>query len=166
MHFSWRKICIFIQMSLKCALGGPLDNYMMTSSNEYIFRVTGLCAGNSPVPGEFSAQRPVTRSFDVFFDLHLNKQLSKQSRGWWFETPSGSLWRQCNVIITNSGRCNGNTVPRCIYALLGHWVTMKDVFQSNFSKTTKISCQIFLPLHWMTKLKSSLRCDDGFDVSF
>ena len=36
------------------------------------------CAGNSPVPGEFPAQRPVTRSFDVFFDLHLNKRLSKQ----------------------------------------------------------------------------------------
>ena len=42
--------------------------------------------------GEFPAQRPVTRSFDVFFDLRLNKRLSKQSRGWWFETPSRSLW--------------------------------------------------------------------------
>ena len=31
----------------------------------------GLCAGNSPVTGEFSLQRPVTRSFDVFFDLCL-----------------------------------------------------------------------------------------------
>ena len=55
-----------------------------------------FCAENSPSPGEFSAQRPVTRSFDIFFDLHLNKQLSKQSRGWWFETLSGSLRRQCN----------------------------------------------------------------------
>ena len=35
------------------------------------------CAVNSPVSGEFPAQRPVTRSFDVFFDLHLNKRLSK-----------------------------------------------------------------------------------------
>ena len=35
------------------------------------------CVGNSPVPGEFPAQRPVTQSFDVFFDLGLNKQLSK-----------------------------------------------------------------------------------------
>ena len=41
-----------------------------------------VCAGNSPVIGEFPAQRPVTRSFDVFFDLRLNKRLSKQSRGW------------------------------------------------------------------------------------
>ena len=46
-----------------------------------------LCAGNSPVTCEFPAQRPVTRSFDVFFDLRLNKRLSKQSWGWWFETP-------------------------------------------------------------------------------
>ena len=52
--------------------------FMMTSSNGNIFRVTGFCAGNSPVPGEFPALRPVTRSFDVFFDLRLNKRLSKQ----------------------------------------------------------------------------------------
>ena len=47
-----------------------------------------ICAGNSPVTGEFPARRPVTRSFDVFFDLRLNKWLRKQSWGWWFETPS------------------------------------------------------------------------------
>ena len=56
-----------------------------------------LCAGNSPVPGEFPAQRPVTRSFDVFFELRLNKQLNKQSWGWWFETRSRSLWCHRNV---------------------------------------------------------------------
>ena len=49
----------------------------MTSSNENIFRVTGHLCGNSPVTGEFPAQRPVTRSFDVFFDLRLNKRWSK-----------------------------------------------------------------------------------------
>ena len=37
-----------------------------------------ICAGNSPLTGEFPAQRPVTRSFDIFFDLRLNKRLSKQ----------------------------------------------------------------------------------------
>ena len=55
-----------------------------------------ICAGNSPVPGEYPAQRPVTRSFDVFFDLRPNKLLSKQSWGWWSETPSRSLWRHRN----------------------------------------------------------------------
>ena len=55
-----------------------------------------ICAGNSPVPGEFPAQRPVTLSFDVFFDLRLNKRLCKQSWGCWFETPLRPLWRHRN----------------------------------------------------------------------
>ena len=62
------------------------------------------CAGNSPVTGEFPAQMPVTWNFNVFFDVHLNKRLSKQWRGWWFETPSRPLWRQCNelhLFLTN-----------------------------------------------------------------
>ena len=58
-----------------------------------------ICAGNSLVTGEFPTQRPVTRSFDVFFDLRLNKHLSKQSWGWWFETPSCPLWHHCNGLI-------------------------------------------------------------------
>ena len=55
-----------------------------------------ICAGNSPVTGEFPAQRPVTRSFGVFFYLRLNERLSKESWGWWFETPSRPLWRHSN----------------------------------------------------------------------
>ena len=58
-----------------------------------------LCEGNSSVTGEFPSQRPVTQSFDVFFDLHLNKWLSKQSRHWWFDMPSPSLWRHCNEYL-------------------------------------------------------------------
>ena len=50
---------------------------------ELFSALLAICAGNSPVPGEFPAQRPVTRSFDVFFDLRLNKRLSKQSWDWW-----------------------------------------------------------------------------------
>ena len=57
-----------------------------------------ICAGNSLVPGEFPAQRPVTRSFDVFFDLHPNKRLSKQWWGCWFDTPSRPLLRHSNVV--------------------------------------------------------------------
>ena len=56
-----------------------------------------ICAGNSPVPGEFPA--PVTWSFEVFFDLRLNNRFSKQSWGWWFETLSHPLWRHCNVRV-------------------------------------------------------------------
>ena len=44
---------------------------------ETISALLAICAGNSPVTGEFPAQRPVTRSFDVFFDLRLYKRLSR-----------------------------------------------------------------------------------------
>ena len=69
---------------------------MITSSNGNNFRVTGPLCGEFTGPGEFPTQRPVTRSIDVFFDLPLNKRLSKHPWGWWFETPSWSLWRHCN----------------------------------------------------------------------
>ena len=67
---------------------------------ETFSELLAICAGNSPVPGEFSAQRPVTRSFDVFFDLRPNKRLSKQSWGRWFETLSRSLWHHNNVLFS------------------------------------------------------------------
>ena len=51
---------------------------MMKSSNGNIFRVTGPLCGEFTGPGEFPSQRPVTRSFDVFFDQRMYKRLSKQ----------------------------------------------------------------------------------------
>ena len=80
---------------------------MMTSSNGFS-ALLAICAGNSPVNGEFPAQRPMTWNFDVFFDLWVNKHLSKQLRRWWFETLSRLLWRHCNdyldfsIIVNNS----------------------------------------------------------------
>ena len=71
---------------------------------EIFSALLALCAGNSPVNGKFLAQRRVTQSFDVFFDLRLNKWLSKQPWGWWFETPSWSLWRHCNDILNKSDK--------------------------------------------------------------
>ena len=67
-----------------------------------------LCARNSPVTGEFLIQRPVTRSFDVFFDLCLNEWLSKQSWGWWFGVPWRPLCRHSNEI---SYHCNVSWSP-------------------------------------------------------
>ena len=61
---------------------------MMTSSNGNISALLALCAENSAA----------TRSFDVFFDLRLNKRLSNQSWDWWFDTLWHSLLRHCNVI--------------------------------------------------------------------
>ena len=62
---------------------------------ETISALLAIYTGNSPVTGELPAQRPVTRSFGVFYQ-RLNRRLSKQSWGWWFETPSRPLWRHCN----------------------------------------------------------------------
>ena len=59
--------------------------------------LVAFCTGNSPVTGEFPAQRTVTQSFDVFFDLRPNKRLSKQWWGGRFETPLRPLWRHSNV---------------------------------------------------------------------
>ena len=74
-------------------VGGPTwwRNQMETFS-----ALLDLCEGNPPVTGGFLHKRPVTRSFEVFLDLRLNKRLNKQSRGRWFETSSRSLWRHCN----------------------------------------------------------------------
>ena len=70
-----------------------------------------ICAGN----GEFPAQRPVTRSFDIIFDLRLSKRSSKQSLGWWVETLSCALWRQLIV-----HQCISN----CKYNSHGNWMRM------------------------------------------
>ena len=60
----------------------------MTSSNGNLFRFTG------PMWGESTGHR---RSFEVFFDLHLNKRLNKQLKHRRYETPSCSSWRHCNL---------------------------------------------------------------------
>ena len=81
------QICSYVTVCL---------SYMMTPSNWNFSALLALCAGNSPVTGECPAQRPVTRGFDVFFDLRLNGRLSKQSWGWWFEKLLRPLWRHSN----------------------------------------------------------------------
>ena len=67
------------------------EHYFKVKCYETHFSIK-ICVGNSPVTGEFPSQRLVTWSFDVFFDLRLNKRLSKQSWGLWFEMPWSSLW--------------------------------------------------------------------------
>ena len=103
----------------------PSAAIMMTSSNGNIFRVTG------PLCGEFTGhrwiplQRPVTRSFGASFDLCLNKRLSKQSWGWWFETPSHPLWRHCYDDL----RCAGFEwfiFQPCVFRI-GQWPPMLGI---------------------------------------
>ena len=66
---------------------------MMTSSNGNIFRVTGPLI-KSPVNSPHKCQWRGALMFSLI--CALNKRLSKQSWGWWFETPSRPLWRHCN----------------------------------------------------------------------
>ena len=86
---------ISLALGQSCRCQSRWDNgsiYSYTSSNGNIFRVNGHLCGE--FTGEFPAQRPVSRSSDVFFDLCLNKRLSKQSLGWWtFSPPSTSKKR-------------------------------------------------------------------------
>ena len=97
------------------------------------------------VTGEFPAQRPVTRSFDVFFDLHLNKWLSQQRWGWWFETSSCPLWRHGNASISPQSQCKHNRwcpdvveymaahVYQSRYQAYGHWHSISFVLFDNFN---------------------------------
>ena len=68
---------------------------MVTSSNGNILRVTGLCAVITPLTGEFPSQRPVTRIFDVFFDLRPNKRLSENH-----EAGDLVIWDAIALIMT------------------------------------------------------------------
>ena len=87
-----------------------------------------LCEGNSPVNNEFPSQRPVMRSFDFFFDLRLNKQLSKQSCRWWFETLSRSFWCQCKVPAQS---------PVTLQTHRQRWLYCKIYSQPIFTTTSK-----------------------------
>ena len=69
---------------------------------ETFFALLALCVGNSPVTGEFLAQRLVARNSDASFHLRLNKRLRKQPWGWWFETPSRSSWLHLNAFCENA----------------------------------------------------------------
>ena len=46
-----------------------------------------LFEGSSHVTDGFPSQKQVTQSFDIFFDVHLNKRLSKKSRRRWLKRP-------------------------------------------------------------------------------
>ena len=65
----------------------------MTSPNGNIFCVTGQLCGEFTDHWWIPCTKASDADLDVFFDLWLNKRLSKQSWDWWFETPSCSFWR-------------------------------------------------------------------------
>ena len=95
------NLAILIQYS-KCVMSYLVTTVCIVAwrchKMETFSALLAICAGKSPVTGDFPAQRPVTPRFDVFFDLRLNKRLSKQSWDWSFETQSHPLWRHRNDI--------------------------------------------------------------------
>ena len=84
-----------------------------------------ICAGNSPVP--------VTRNFDICVDLRLNKRLSKQSWGWWFETLSRPLWRHSNAI---GNRTHYNDV--IMSEMTSQITSLKLLFRCKWKKTSTL----------------------------
>ena len=66
------------------------------------FRVIGTLWWESTGHRWILLKRPMAQSFDVLFDVLLNKRLSKQSRNLWFETSWCSLWRHCNGVYSLS----------------------------------------------------------------
>ena len=62
---------------VKAINNGPFSQPWWRHQMETFSALLAICAGNSPVPGEFPAQRPETQSFDGFFYLRLNKRLGK-----------------------------------------------------------------------------------------
>ena len=124
---------------------------MMTSWNGNIFCITGHLRGKFTGPGEFPAQRPVMRSFDIFFGLRLNKWLSKQSWGWWFETLSHPLWRHCNETANN-------TIPTFPFKLLAYFII-------SYKQWCTWRCKCFrynhFPVRYIINVLSSYVCDLG-----
>ena len=86
---------IIYQMTLSLWLKHFVDSIHDVVIKWENFHITSPLWGESTGHQWIPSHRPVTRSFDAFFDLRLNNQLSKQSRSGWFETPSRSIWRHC-----------------------------------------------------------------------
>ena len=103
-----------------------------------------LCAGISPVTGEFQSQRPVTRSFDAFFLLRLNKRLSKLPWGWWFETSSRSSWRHCN----KSGKINWKRPYLASHFLLLMTLLLVLLSSIMFSRPNWFNCCNLCDISW------------------
>ena len=111
-----------------------------------------LCAGNSPVTGEFPVQRPVTWSCDVFPDMCLTKWLSKQSCGCWLRPLTTSLRRTSHNCTWNAHMLNLRVVYRSFTAVLTRDISTGylDVGNGNWllgRKRQKIKCYFRTFIH-------------------
>ena len=137
---------------------------------EIFSALRALCDGNPPVTGGFPSQRPVTRSFGVFFDLRLNKLLRKQSRRRWFETPSPSLWRHCHVTHATLApiNCTGtqsHALSKSLDLEVACWALFQYPIRHLMTRSHKVSKQwdFYLELSsgseiWQTPRQHCCRC--------
>ena len=98
-----------------------------------------ICAGNSPVPGEIPTQRPVTRSFDVFFDLRLNK--------WWVNNrKAGDLRRyraHYHVIVMTQANFGDTLAGRHLIIMEFHFIGHSaDCLQMSLSMYHKLRIRL------------------------
>ena len=136
---------MFIKVSIKCCWKECYQVFILQLRSpsgegtwwrhqmEIFFALLALCAGNSLVTSEFPAQRPVTRSFDVFFDLHLNKRLNKQPWGWWLKTPLCSLWRHRNDLSVSFTMVSSFLIVLKTYLVIyieEHNIELEDIFSA------------------------------------
>ena len=85
----WQHHTVFykdVAVIMRAHCFGSSRHFMWRHPMETFSAFLALCEGKPPVTGGYPSQRPVTRSFDVFFDLCLNKRLSKQSIRQWFDS--------------------------------------------------------------------------------
>ena len=102
--------------------------------------------------------------FEVFFDLRLNKRLGKQPWGWWFETPSWSLWRHCHVWLwctTRSESYDSPLAKRYVIGILPCKSSIICVDDSNNisivlgdSLTTSLTKQVYSPVNFSQNLSN------------
>ena len=114
-----------------------------------------LCAGNSPVTGEFPTQRPVTQNVDVFFDLPLDKQLKKQPRCRWFERPDRTHCDVTVMIVSEEQDCiyvsyhyasldTASSSVMSTYYIHAEWISSgsESEFESTFEPQSR-SCFLY-----------------------
>ena len=89
---------------------------------------------NSPHKGQWRG------TLMFFFNLRLDKWLSKQPRRHWLETPSRSLWRHCNVIVWIRIYRASPFIPRWYWY---HSATGQTMMQRNQTYLTVIIGFIF-----------------------
>ena len=154
----YRLVIIINTCSIKignvyvCPIQGiPIYIYKLHLCNHFIIpwwrhqmetfsALLAICAGNSPVSGECPTQRPVTRSFDAYFDLRPNKRLSKQSWGWWFETLSPPLWRHRNALY--------------IYTAWSYHISLQETFI--YMSGRKSGTNVYIPISQVFNLRWAL----------